>query len=179
LTEKFTSIESDEPQTTILERWFPWTHGNVSAKISHNIKPDESKMPQTNNKNSTQPSIPQEKKIEAAQEKKMENVQEKPKKITEKGSSLFKEQIANDQPQDDLFNVPNKPSVLEMWNLIESAGIKREQVDKAFVTEEAVTELYRMVYRRIHYEREQEMIKRLKTYVDKLKEREISAAQTH
>jgi hypothetical protein len=63
--------------------------------------------------------------------------------------------------------------MLEMWNLIESVGIKRELVEKAFPTDESVVELYRLVYKRIHYVREQEMIKRLKVYVEKLKEQEF------
>ena len=60
-----------------------------------------------------------------------------------------------------------------MWNLIESVGIKRESVEKSFPTDESVAELYRLVYKRIHYVREQEMINRLKVYVEKLKTQEF------
>jgi hypothetical protein len=72
-----------------------------------------------------------------------------------------------------LFENRKQPSLLEMWNLIESVGIKRELVEKSFPTDESVVELYRLVYKRIHYVREQEMITRLKVYVEKLKEREF------
>ncbi len=65
--------------------------------------------------------------------------------------------------------IGSEPSILEMWNLIESVGIKREMVDKVLTPEEVVTELYRFVERRLHYEREQEMIKQLRTHVGKLK----------
>jgi hypothetical protein len=71
-----------------------------------------------------------------------------------------------------LFNNQRRPSILEMWNLIESVGIKRELVAKAFTTDEAVSELYNLVYKRIHYEREQDMIRRLRVYVEKLKDQE-------
>jgi hypothetical protein len=60
-----------------------------------------------------------------------------------------------------------------MWNFLEGAGIKHQLVDKVFTSEEAVRELYRTVYKRIHYEREQEMIKRLRAYVEKLQNQNI------
>ncbi len=56
-----------------------------------------------------------------------------------------------------------------MWDVIESAGIRREIVEKNFPTAEDVTELYFLVKKRLHYQREQDMIKRLKAYVEKLK----------
>ena len=56
-----------------------------------------------------------------------------------------------------------------MWNVIESVGINREVVNKIFTTDEAVSELYRLIVKRIHHEREQEMIRRLRTDVDELK----------
>jgi hypothetical protein len=169
LTKNFTLPENEELQTTILERLFPWIRDDVTTKISHNVKKDEPKTLQANNKKPTQ--------TNASQEKKVETTQEKSKKIADK-LPLFKESIANDTLQENSFNVPNNPSILEMWNLIESAGFKRELANKAFATDEAVTELYHTVYKRIHYEREQEMLKRLRTYVEKLKEKEISAMKT-
>jgi len=56
-----------------------------------------------------------------------------------------------------------------MWNVIESVGINREVVNKIFTTDEAVSELYQLIVKRIHHEREQEMIKRLRADVDELK----------
>jgi len=56
-----------------------------------------------------------------------------------------------------------------MWNVIESVGINREVVNKIFTTDEAVSELYRLIVKRIHHEREQEMIRRLRVDVDGLK----------
>jgi hypothetical protein len=95
----------------------------------------------------------------------MRNAQEK-KKIT--AISLFNELTGDGLTKDAVFDIPTHPSTIEMWDLIEKTGIKREQVSKTFSTASSVAELYRMVYKRIHYEREQEMIRRLKVYVDKL-----------
>lgn len=105
------------------------------------------------------------------QEKKMKRAREN-KKIT--AISLFNELTGNGLEQDYLFEIPSNPSTLDMWRLIEKTGIKREEVCGTFTTDEAVAELYRLVYRRIHYRREQEMIRRLKVYVERLKEKEIS-----
>ena len=57
-----------------------------------------------------------------------------------------------------------------MWNVIESVGIQRNMLNKTFTSKEAVTELYRVIENRIHYEREQEMIRRLRQHVTKLNE---------
>ena len=56
-----------------------------------------------------------------------------------------------------------------MWNVIESVGINREVVNKIFTTHEAVSELYQVIVKNLHRQREQEMIKILKTSIDKLK----------
>ena len=56
-----------------------------------------------------------------------------------------------------------------MWNVIESVGINREVVNKIFTTDEAVLELYQLIVKRIHHKREQEMIRRLRANVDKMK----------
>lgn len=55
-----------------------------------------------------------------------------------------------------------------MWNVIESAGIRREVVEKNFPNEEDVAELYYLVEKRLHYQREQDMIRRLKAHVEKI-----------
>ncbi len=70
---------------------------------------------------------------------------------------------------EDVLPCDKHPSLLEMWNVIESVGIKRELVEKSFPTPEDVLELYLLVEKKIHYQREQDMIKRLKIYVEKLK----------
>jgi hypothetical protein len=56
-----------------------------------------------------------------------------------------------------------------MWNVIESVGINREVVNKIFTTDEAVSELYQLIVKRIHHKREQEMIRHLEADVEKLK----------
>ena len=61
-----------------------------------------------------------------------------------------------------------RPSILEMWNLIESIGVNRQTLDKIFTTDEAVAELYNVIEKRIHYNREQEMIRRLTVYSEKI-----------
>src|SRR5713226_8154438 len=78
----------------------------------------------------------------------------------------------NDQgvPSQDLLSyIHRTATLLEMWNVIESVGINREVVNKIFTTDEAVLELYQLIVKRIHHQREQEMIRRLKVDVGKLK----------
>jgi hypothetical protein len=76
-----------------------------------------------------------------------------------------------------LFDDKRHPSLLEMWALIESVGIKREQVQRAFSTEGDVVELYRLISKKIHYAREQEMIKRLHAYIQRLKVEELESIE--
>src|SRR5713226_8649352 len=78
----------------------------------------------------------------------------------------------NDQggPSEDLLSyIHRTATLLEMWNVIESVGINREVVNKIFTTDEAVSELYQLIVKRIYHEREQEMIRRLRANVDKMK----------
>jgi hypothetical protein len=73
-------------------------------------------------------------------------------------------------PSEDLLSyIHRTATLLEMWNVIESVGINREVVNKIFTTDEAVLELYQLIVKRMHHQREQEMIKRLTVDVDKLK----------
>lgn len=65
------------------------------------------------------------------------------------------------------------PSLLEMWNVIESVGISREVIERNFPTKEDVVELYFLVEKKLHHQREQDMIRRLKEYVEKLKNDEF------
>ena len=71
--------------------------------------------------------------------------------------------------KDFLSYIHRTATLLEMWNVIESVGINREVVNKIFTTDEAVSELYQLIVKRIHHEREQEMIRRLRADVDELK----------
>ena len=78
----------------------------------------------------------------------------------------------NDQrgPSEDLLSyIHRTATLLEMWNVIESVGINREVVNKIFTTDEDVLELYQLIVKRIHHQREQEKIRHLRTDVDKLK----------
>ena len=70
--------------------------------------------------------------------------------------------------EDFLAYIHRTATLLEMWNLIESVGINREVVNKIFTTQEAVSELYQVIVKNLHRQREQEMIKLLKTSIDKL-----------
>jgi len=142
-------------------------HGNKPDKFSPETNHEESAKPQTNNVNPFKPTIQE---INAKQE-------DKARKVSDR-LHPFEEPVANGLPRDLWPNMPNyNPSFMEMWNLIESVGIKRESVHRVLTTPEAFTELYRMIYKRLHYEREQEMIKRLKTYVEKLETQKIVSKQ--
>ena len=65
------------------------------------------------------------------------------------------------------------PTLDEMWKVIEDFGIKREIVEKHFKTNEGVYDLYRRIEKKVHAQREQEMITRLRLYVEKLKSNEF------
>jgi hypothetical protein len=59
-------------------------------------------------------------------------------------------------------------SVDEMLQVIESTGMKREIIDQYFSTAEDITELYNIIEKKLHAKNEQEMIKRLRAYVEKM-----------
>ena len=98
--------------------------------------------------------------------------------IRERMLTRFYRQINNkdnDYSQDNAADVDHtfpfnfgRPSILEMWNLIESIGVNRQTLDKIFTTDEAVAELYQVIEKRIHHSREQEMIRRLTVYAAKI-----------
>jgi len=141
-----------EDNTTVLERIFPWTQSGITIRVSNKIRHTEIKRDQTKDKD-TIPTIPQ-------------TVSEKPDKLqSDKDKS-----IVNNKQQFTLPENQKDASVFEMWNVIESVGIKRNMLNKTFTSKEAVTELYRVIENRIHYEREQEMIRRLREHVTKLNE---------
>jgi hypothetical protein len=66
------------------------------------------------------------------------------------------------------------PTLEDMWKTIERYGIKREILEKFHATAEDVSELYRIIKKRTHAHREQEMIRLLKEYVEKMKNRDKS-----
>jgi hypothetical protein len=147
---------------TVLERIFPWTQScatiRVSTKTSHvevmnNQTSHTGVMNNQTNHNDTIPTIP-----EKSSEKK-NNLQ-----------SNNDELIVNNKQQYTSPDNQKAASVFEMWNVIESVGIKRDMLNKVITSDEAVTELYHVIENRIHYEREQEMIRRLKQHVTKLNE---------
>ena len=141
-----------DDNTTVLERIFPWTQSGITIRVSNKIRHTEVRKDQTKDKDII-PTIPQ-------------TVSEKPDKL----QSDKEKSIVNNKQQYTLPDNQKDASVFEMWNVIESVGIKRNMLNKTFASKEAVTELYRVIENRIHYEREQEMIKRLREHVTKLNE---------
>jgi len=67
-----------------------------------------------------------------------------------------------------------EPTLDDMWKVIVRYGIKREMLEKFHATDEDVSELYRIIKRRTHIHREQEMIRLLRAYVEKMKKRDKS-----
>jgi len=141
-----------DDNTTVLERIFPWTQSGITIRVSNKIRHTEVRKDQTKDKDII-PTISQ-------------TVSEKPDKL----QSDKEKSIVNNKQQYTLPDNQKDASVFEMWNVIESVGIKRNMLNKTFASKEAVTELYRVIENRIHYEREQEMIKRLREHVTKLNE---------
>jgi sugar-specific transcriptional regulator TrmB len=71
-------------------------------------------------------------------------------------------------PKVTLSNNRKQPSSEEMVKVIESIGIKREIVEQSFPTVEDVSELYDIIKKKMHAKNEQEMIRRLREYVEKM-----------
>jgi molecular chaperone GrpE (heat shock protein) len=67
-----------------------------------------------------------------------------------------------------MFDSHKPTSIEEMLQVIESIGIKREIIEPYFSTVEDITELYYIVEKKIHTKNEQEMIRRLRAYVEKM-----------
>jgi hypothetical protein len=153
--------KNDELSSSLMERLFPWIQTNPDAKICNNVKDTELVMQKTKDKNSAQPTMPQETNAKTPQSNSTKTYDPQ---LSRKAPAI------NNTPQGvSMFDDSRRVSVLEMWNLIESVGIKREMVDKVLTTDEAIAELYHTIERRIHYEREQDMIKRLKEHIAKRK----------
>ena len=137
---------------TVLERIFPWTQSGTTVRVSNKTSHTEVMKDQTKDKEVI-PTIPQ-------------TIFEKIDKL----QSDNDEPIINNKQEYTLPDNQKDASVFEMWNVIESVGIQRNMLNKTFTSKEAVTELYRVIEKRIHYEREQEMIRRLRQHVTKLNE---------
>jgi hypothetical protein len=61
-----------------------------------------------------------------------------------------------------------KVSLDEMWRIIEQYGINRDLLEMTGPTEEEIAHLYHLIKKRKHYGKEQEFIKLLKEYVEKM-----------
>jgi hypothetical protein len=68
-----------------------------------------------------------------------------------------------------LSDARKPPSLEEMWRMIENFGINRETFLLTNPRDEDVLELYQLIRKRIHDKRDQETVKRLREYCEKLK----------
>jgi hypothetical protein len=159
----------------LLGRWFPWTDQEPNTGISSKAEHHKLVNPQPKN----QIASPQTQNRITSSSNTNQNVDtsKKGEKLEKKHQLQSLTELVGNEIHNSSFDVSKQPSVLEMWNFLESTGIKRQLVDKVFTTEEAVRELYNTVYTRVHYEREQEMIKRLRAYVEKLQSQNILTKQ--
>ncbi|HJU12969.1 MAG TPA: hypothetical protein VJ792_00750 [Candidatus Nitrosotalea sp.] len=171
MTDKTPSTTNHDDDTSVLGKILPWTQNKVPIDSTKDIK-HESPVTQTGNGNIPHPPI-------NTQERLMERDVELKQKPLEEPRPLGEKMTVKDSDlQAAMSDVPKKRvSVLEMWNLIESVGIKREAVEKIFTTDESVMELYRVIEKRIHYQREQDMIMRLKAYIEKIKKDEFGQSK--
>jgi len=163
LKKKFT-LEKDRKQLSLRERIFPSLRGQVTTKVSSDTKYDELITPQAKENDPTTAT-------------RLQGIVEKAAELKSKQVDRLQphkeERILNNIQHTSSYNMKHV-SLLEMWNVIESIGIKREILEKVFTSDEAVSELYYVIAKRIHYEREQEMIKRLKAHIEKRKEANLN-----
>lgn len=143
MQEKLTQTESNRKQSTLLGRIFPWSERSVTTFQKMSVDKAVELVP-----------------------KKTDNFQSR---LQEPIIKNKQEPIVNNKQQHTLSDNKKPTSLFEMWNLIESVGVKRQMLDTAFTTEEAVLELYRVIEKRLHYERERETINRLRAHIEKLK----------
>jgi hypothetical protein len=61
-----------------------------------------------------------------------------------------------------------KVSLDEMWLVIERYGIDRHLLEMTNPTEEEIVHLYQLIKKRKHYGKEQEFIRLLKEYLEKM-----------
>jgi len=164
-----TPTKNYEQYSTIVERIFPWTQSNVTNKVSNVQKVNEPIRQQGVEKNPTPPTnkVSNDQKIN---EPIKQQAVEKNPTLTSTPQKMSMPNTIKSGPSTPPVDQRNT-SVFEKWNVIESIGIKRQMIDKVFTTDEAVSELYALIVNRIHYDREQEMINRLKAHVEKLAQR--------
>jgi hypothetical protein len=169
MIENVTPTKNYEQYSTIVERIFPWTQSNATNKVFNNQKINEPIKEQAMDKNPIQPTnkvFNNQKVNEPIKEQAMDKNPTKPT-MDQKTSMPNTIQLGpSTKPVDQ-----KDTSVFEKWNVIESVGIKRQMLDKVFTTDEAVSELYTLIVNRIHYDREQEMISRLRAHVERLNQR--------
>jgi len=163
LKKKFT-LEKDRKQLSLRERIFPSLRAHVTTKVSSDTKYGELITQQAKEKDPTSAT-------------RLQGIVEKAAELKSKQADRLQphreERILNNMQHSLSYN--NKHvSLLEMWNVIESIGIKREILEKVFTTDEAVSELYYVIAKRIHHDREQEMIKRLRAHIEKRKEANLN-----
>ncbi|GEM_PF-2356181 len=168
MTDNFQSqTASTESGRSVLGKILPWTQNRMPAGDLNDIK-HESPASETDNE-----IIPQVRKTTKGNE--MEIKTPDPNENNPPGLDRKDREIHGMISE----GTRKRVSVLEMWNLIESVGIRREVIEKTFPTDEAVMELYRVVEKRIHYQREQDMILRLKAYIEKLKNQEFEKSNVN
>ena len=61
----------------------------------------------------------------------------------------------------------HKATLEEMWKVIEDFGIKREEAEISYSTEEQVSKLYDIVKSKNHEQVNQETVRRLREYAEK------------
>jgi len=66
------------------------------------------------------------------------------------------------------------PSSEEMWKVIERYGIKREMFERSRPTNQDILVLYNLIKQKKRKQKEDEMIKLLKDYIEKIKKRNKS-----
>jgi hypothetical protein len=156
LIEKFQSTE-DRQESSLIERILPWTQNHSDVIFTDT---------------STRKLLPANKKNESIPSPVAQNYTQKASELISAKPSVSKTYAAQtivDKPQAAQNTVNPETSLFEMWNVVESVGIKKEFLDKIFTTDEAISELYCIIEKRIHHQREQDMIKRLQEYVKKIR----------
>ncbi len=66
------------------------------------------------------------------------------------------------------------PSSKEMWKVIERFGIKREMLERSNPTNQDILVLYNLIKQKRHKQKENEMIRLLEEYIEKIKKRNKS-----
>jgi len=134
--------------------WVVMAHGKNIDKVSDRVQDDDSVIRQTEDDDGIATTASQEISTKTVQESNSNN-------------QSLKDPSVNNREQNKMLRNLAHISVLEMWIVIEGVGIKRQDVVRTFSTDDATSELYYVVEHRLHYNREQEMIKRLTEYTAK------------